>query len=85
MPLGELVAAGIMESDGAGDYRFADEDGAREAGDQRCSRGVKIGIERERFEPPDASGLSDTARELVRRIVEGESVKVDESTPGNLS
>ena len=74
---GELVAAGIMEPDGAGDYRFAEEDGTRR---KEILCGEEDRIERERLEPPDASNLSNAARELDRRIVAGERVKVDQST-----
>src|SRR5208282_6023666 len=33
-------------------------------------------IERERFEPPDASNLSEAARELLRQIVTEERVEI---------
>ena len=38
-------------------------------------------IERERFEPPDASRLSDAARELLRRRLAGEREVTDANRP----
>jgi hypothetical protein len=73
----ELVAAGLMVPDGEGDYRFAEEDGARR---EELLHSEEDRIERGRFEPPDASTLSHAARDLVRRIAAGERVKVDDST-----
>jgi hypothetical protein len=61
-----------MEPDGDG-FRFTAaawsqrEDLLREAVDR---------IERDRFEPPDASGLSDSARELLKRIASGDHIEV---------
>jgi hypothetical protein len=71
----ELVDAGIMEPDGK-DFRFT-EDGVqhREAILEREADR----IERERYEPPDASNLSEAARALLRRRLGGE----DEVTDSN--
>ncbi|MFO0954101.1 MAG: hypothetical protein U0835_23695 [Isosphaeraceae bacterium] len=66
----ELAAAGIMESvpDAEGGYRFTEEGMARR---EEILREEEERIERERFGPPDVSGLSETSRDLLRRIVEG--------------
>jgi hypothetical protein len=72
----ELVDAGIMVPDGA-DFRFTEEGYANreellgEAADR---------IERERFEPPDASNLSIAARTLLRNIVTAGRIEI---TRGN--
>ncbi|HZW34182.1 MAG TPA: hypothetical protein VFF52_25895 [Isosphaeraceae bacterium] len=68
----ELVAAGIMEPDGE-DFRFTEEGWARR---EELLREAEERIERERFEPPDASSLSESARELVRRILAGTDIEV---------
>jgi hypothetical protein len=73
----ELVDAGIMVPD-AGDFRFT-EDGwswREEVLSEEEER-----IERERYEPPDASGLSVSARDVLRRIIFGRV----EITPENHS
>jgi hypothetical protein len=64
----ELVAAGIMEPDGER-FRLTEWGRAngREVVEQECGR-----IDRERYEPPDASGLSGSAKALLRRIVRGQ-------------
>ena len=73
----ELVDAGIMAPDGD-DFRFTEEGWAhreallREAADR---------IERERFEPPDASNLSRSARALLRRHLEGDREVTDANRP----
>jgi hypothetical protein len=69
---GELVEAGIMEPDGEG-FRFT-----AEAWDRReeLLREAEDRIERERYEPPDASGLSGAALALLRRIASGDRVEV---------
>jgi hypothetical protein len=68
----ELVEAGIMEADGEG-FRFT-----AEAWDRReeLLREAEDRIERERYEPPDASDLSGAALALLRRIASGEQVEV---------
>jgi hypothetical protein len=64
----ELAAAGIMEPVPGSEfeYRFTKE-GVKHRDailDREAER-----IERERYEPPDMSRLSDPARELLRRLV----------------
>jgi hypothetical protein len=75
----ELTEAGIMEpvpgSDG--EYRFTRE--GLEYGDTILEREAER-IERERYEPPDASNLSDAARALLGRIATGERVEVTRET-----
>jgi hypothetical protein len=66
-----------MESDGNGDYRFTDGLGARR---EEILQEEEDRIERERHEPPDASELSEAARGLLRSLVSGEKVEVDETT-----
>ncbi len=63
---GELVAAGLMEPDGRGDYRFAEEDGTRR---EEILHAEEERIEQARFEPPDVRNLSGAARDLLRRLV----------------
>jgi hypothetical protein len=72
----ELVEAGIMEPDGE-DFEFTGDGWAhREAILERETER----IERERYEPPDASNLSAAARGLLRRHLAGD----DRVTPENL-
>jgi len=68
----ELVDAGIMEPDGDA-FRFTA--GGREHREAILEREADR-IERERFEPPDAGNLSDSARALLRRIASGERVEI---------
>jgi hypothetical protein len=68
----ELVAAGIMEPDGE-DFRFTEAGWVRR---EEILREEEERIERDRFEPPDASNLSESARELLRRIASGGRVEV---------
>ena len=71
----ELVEAGIMETDGE-DFRFTAEGWAhREA----LLAEAEDRIERERFEPPDASHLSEAARELLRTCIAGNYPEGDET------
>jgi hypothetical protein len=70
----ELVAAGIMEPDGD-DFRFTEEGWARR---QELLGEAEERFERERFEPPDASSLSEAARALLRRHLAGKD-QVSES------
>ncbi len=71
----ELVDAGILEPKG-NEFRFTEagwtqrEELLAEAEDR---------IERDRFEPPDATNLSEAARELLRRRLAGD----DRVTPEN--
>jgi len=66
----KLAAAGIMEpmtgADGnpVADYQFTDDGWARR---QELLSAAEERIEQERFAPPDASNLSETARALLRR------------------
>ncbi len=72
----ELVNAGIMEPDGERDFRFTRA--GMEHGEAILGREADR-IERERYEPPDVSGLSDDARELLRACVVGACPEGDES------
>jgi hypothetical protein len=71
----ELAAAGIMElvPGTEADYGFTDEGYARR---EQILREEEDRIERQRFEPPDAGNLSESARGLLRRIASGERVAV---------
>jgi hypothetical protein len=75
----ELADAGIMEAvpGSDGEYRFTEEGSARR---EAILREEEERIERERYEPPDASNLSDAARALLTRIAAGERVEI---TPEN--
>jgi hypothetical protein len=74
----ELAAAGIMQPvpGSQTDYRFTSEGWERreELLEEACDR-----IDRERYEPPDASNLSETARELLRACIEGPKPDGDEN------
>jgi len=74
----ELVAAGIMEPDGD-DFRFTEDGWARR---NELLAEAEERIERNRYEPPDASHLSEAARDLLRRISSGERVEVEEQKQG---
>jgi hypothetical protein len=75
----ELIAAGIMTpvtgADGTPevDYRFTEEGWVRR---QELLHEAEERIERERYDPPDASDLSEAAKGLLRRILSGERVEV---------
>jgi antitoxin (DNA-binding transcriptional repressor) of toxin-antitoxin stability system len=71
----ELAAAGVMEPvpGSETDYRFT-EDGLRQR--EEILAEAQDRIERERYNPPDASDLSEAARALLRRIVSGERLEV---------
>jgi hypothetical protein len=71
----ELVAAGIVEPDGE-DYRFTEEGGARR---HELLAEAEERIERERYDPPDASGLSEVAMELLRTCIAGPIPDGDET------
>ena len=75
----ELAAVGIMEPvpGSETDYRFTAE--GMEHREAILEREADR-IERERFEPPDASNLSEAAGRLLRRIVTGEPIEI---TPRN--
>jgi hypothetical protein len=68
----ELVEAGIMEPDGDG-FGFTAEAWERR---EELLREAEDRIERERYDPPDTSNLSDAAMALLRRIASGERVEV---------
>jgi hypothetical protein len=72
----ELVDAGIMEPDGA-DFKFTKDGWAHR---EEWLREAEERIERERSKPPDLSNLSESAKELLSRIVPGEQVQ---ETPDN--
>jgi len=55
----ELIAAGIMEPDGE-EFKFTEDGWARR---EELISEAEDRIERERFDPPDASNLSESARE----------------------
>jgi predicted RNase H-like HicB family nuclease len=55
----ELIAAGIMEPDGE-EFKFTEDGWARR---EELISEAQDRIERERFDPPDASNLSESARE----------------------
>jgi len=80
----ELAAAGIMEpvpgADGnpEADYQFTEDGWARR---QELLSEAEEQIERERFEPPDASNLSEAARELLRRRLAGDREVTDANRP----
>lgn len=75
----ELADAGIMERVPGSDteYRFTEGLGARR---DEILREEEDRIERERYDPPDASNLSEPAWELLRRRATGERVDVDART-----
>src|SRR4051812_43621659 len=66
----ELAAVGIMEPVPGSDenYRFTEDGLARR---EEILREEEDRIERERYEPPDASHLSEAARELLRTCIAG--------------
>ena len=76
----ELAAAGIMETvpGSEGEYRFTRE--GLEHGGAILEREAER-IERERYEPPDASDLSHAARELLRRRLAGDQEVTEANRP----
>jgi hypothetical protein len=80
----ELAAAGIMEpvpgADGnpETEYQFTEDGCARR---QELLREAEERIERERFDAPDASNLSEAARELLRRRIAGDREVTDANRP----
>ncbi len=80
----ELTAAGIMEpvpgADGnpEADYRFNEDGWARR---HELLSKAEERIELERFEPPDASNLSEASRELLRRRLAGDREVTDANRP----
>jgi hypothetical protein len=76
----ELAEAGIMEAAPGSEveYRFTRE--GLEQGEAILEREAER-IERERYEPPDASRLSEAARELLRRRLAGDREVTDANRP----
>jgi hypothetical protein len=80
----ELAAAGIMEpvpgADGnpEADYQFTEDGWARR---QELLNEAEERIERELFDPPDASNLSEAARELLRLRLAGDPEVTDANRP----
>jgi len=80
----ELATAGVTEplpgadGDAEADYRFTGDGWARRQ-ELLCESEERI--ERERFEPPNASNLSEAARELLRRRLAGDREVRDASRP----
>jgi hypothetical protein len=73
----ELVNAGIMEPDGE-DFRFTEDGWSRR---EAILHDEEERIERERYDPPDASALSEEARALLRRRLEGDREVTDANRP----
>ena len=73
----ELAEAGVMAPvpGSESDYRFIVEGPDRR---EQILRDAESRIERERFEPPEVGDLSGSARDLLRRLLAGERVDVDE-------
>ena len=71
----ELVDAGIMVGHGD-DYRFTDDGWAHR---EELLREAQERIERERYEPPDPSNLSESAKELLRTCISGNCPDGDET------
>jgi hypothetical protein len=76
----ELAEAGIMEPvpGSEAEYRFTRE--GLEHGEAILEREAER-IERERYEPPDASRLSEAAQELLRRRLAGDREVTDANRP----
>jgi hypothetical protein len=73
----ELVDAGIMVPDGE-DFQFTEEGWTRR---EEILRDEQERIERERYDPPDASHLSESAREVLRRRLAGDREVTDANRP----
>jgi hypothetical protein len=73
----ELVDAGIMVPVG-NDFQFTDDGWAHR---EELLLEAEDRIERERFDPPDASSLSEAARELLRRRLGGDRDVTDTNRP----
>ena len=74
----ELAAAGIMELVPGSElkYRFTAEGWERR---ELILRAEEDRLERERYEPPDASHLSEAARDLLRTCIAGDCPDGDEN------
>ena len=71
----ELVAAGIMEPVPGSETEFCfTESGMKQR--EEILHNAEDRIERERFEPPDVSNLSEASWALLRQIVSGERVEI---------
>jgi hypothetical protein len=73
----ELIAAGIMEPDGE-DFKFTEDGWARR---EELISEAQERIEREHFDPPDASNLSESARDVLRRRLAGDREVTDANRP----
>ncbi len=73
----ELVEAGVMAPDGD-HFRFTEEGWAHR---EELLREAADRIERERFEPPDASNLSESAKDLLRRRLAGDREVTEANLP----
>jgi hypothetical protein len=73
----ELVAARFMEPAGE-DFRFTEEGWARR---EELLREAEERIERERYDPPDVSNLSESAREVLRCRLAGDREVTDANRP----
>jgi hypothetical protein len=73
----ELIEAGILEPDEE-DFRFTEQGWARR---EELLREAEDRIERERYDPPDASNLSAAARGLLRRHLAGDRQVTDANRP----
>jgi hypothetical protein len=71
----ELVEAGIMVPHGS-DFQFTEEGYVHR---EELLREAEDRIERERYEPPDASNLSDAAKILLRICIAGDCPDGDEN------
>jgi hypothetical protein len=73
----ELSAVGLMElvPGSESEFRFT-EDGLRRREAVLEEEGDRL--ERERYEPPDASALTTAARDLLHRLVSGETIPLDD-------
>jgi len=73
----ELVDAGIMVPDEE-EFRFTEDGWARR---EELLNESQERIERERYDPPDASHLSESAREVLRRRLAGDRQVTDANRP----
>lgn len=76
----ELVKAGIMEPVPGSERVYRLTAHGREHRDSIVERETER-IERERFDPPDASHLSEAARELLRRLISARVEVTPEDRP----
>ena len=76
----ELAEAGIMEAVPGSEVEYRLTREGREHGEAILEREAER-IERERYEPPDASQLSEAARELLRQRLAGDREVTDANRP----